>query len=150
MAENVIMNRDLDKEKPLVKHLWNHHCEISIVEMTKGENKFAKANELKDEMMKICQSDVKMINEVDTLTNIYAHPSLFNFDVFYQFSLSTQTFQNRYVDENWVLCMLEEVLSSAVREIVCERYSVFYPQSFINHFHLLLSYRIERGKKNCQ
>ena len=68
--------------------------------MKKGENKFAKANELKDEMMKICQSDVKMINEVDTLTNIHTHPSLFNFDVFYQFSLSTQTFQNRYVDEN--------------------------------------------------
>ena len=102
MVENVVKNRDLDIEKPLVKHVWNHHCEISIVEMMKGENKFAKGNELKDEMMKISQSEVKIVKEVDTITNILAHPSLYDFEIFYQFSSSTQTFQNRYVDENGV------------------------------------------------
>ena len=112
--------------------------------MKKGENKFAKANELKDEMMKISQSEVKMIKEVDTITNIHVHPSLYNFDSFYQHSSSTQPFQNRYVDENGVQCMLEEMLSIAVMEVVCERYFRIFPQSFITHFHLP-SYRIERG-----
>ena len=90
--------------------------------MMKGENKFAKGNELKDEMMKISQSEVKIVKEVDTITNILAHPSLYDFEIFYQFSSSTQTFQNRYVDENGVQCMLEEVLSIAAMEAVCERY----------------------------
>ena len=90
--------------------------------MMKGENKFAKGNELKDEMMKISQSEVKIVKEVDTITNIHAHPSLYDFEIFYQFSSSIQTFQNRYVDENRVQCMLEEVLSIAAMEAVCERY----------------------------
>ena len=63
--------------------------------MKKGESKLAKAKELKDEMMKISQSEVKMIKEVDTITNNHAHPSLYDFDIFYQFSSSTQTFQHR-------------------------------------------------------
>ena len=102
MVENKVKKRDLDIEKPLVKYIWDHHCEISIVEMKKGGNKFAKANELKDEMMKISQSEVKMIEEVDTITNNHTRPSLYDFDIFYQFSSSTQTFQNRYFDENGV------------------------------------------------
>ena len=90
--------------------------------MKKGENKLAKAKELKDEMMKISQSEVKIIKEVDTITNIRADSSLYDFDICYQLSSSTQTFQNRYVDENGVQCMLEEVLSIAATEAVCERY----------------------------
>ena len=90
--------------------------------MKKGESKLAKAKELKDEMMKINQSEVKIIREVDTITNIRADSSLYDFDICYQLSSSTQTFQNRYVDENGVQCMLEEVLSIAATEAVCERY----------------------------
>ena len=90
--------------------------------MKKGESKLAKAKELKDEMMKISQSEVKIIREVDTITNIRADLSLYDFDICYQLSSSTQTFQNRYVDENGVQCMLEEVLSIAATEAVCERY----------------------------
>ena len=89
----------------------------------------AKAKELKDEMMKvidemmkISQSEVKIIKEVDTITSIRADSSLYDFDICYQLSSSTQTFQNRYVDENGVQCMLEEVLSIAATEAVCERY----------------------------
>ena len=73
-------------------------------------------------MMKINQSEVKIIKEVDTITNIRADSSLYDFDICYQLSSSTQTFQNRYVDENGVQCMLEEVLSIAATEAVCERY----------------------------
>ena len=90
--------------------------------MKKGESKLAKAKELKDEMMKISQSEVKIIKEVDTITNIRADSSLYDFGICYQLSSSTQTFQNRYVDENGVQCMLEEVLSIAATEAVCERY----------------------------
>ena len=90
--------------------------------MKKGESKLAKAKELKDEMMKISQSEVKIIKEVDTITSIRADSSLYDFDICYQLSSSTQTFQNRYVDENGVQCMLEEVLSIAATEAVCERY----------------------------
>ena len=90
--------------------------------MKKGESKLAKAKELKDEMMKISQSEVKTIKEVDTITNIRADSSLYDFDICYQLSSSIQTFQNRYVDENGVQCMLEEVLSIAATEAVCERY----------------------------
>ena len=119
--------------------------------MKKGGNKFAKANELKDEMMKISQNEVKMIKEVDTITNIHAHPSLYDFDVFYQFSSSTQPFQNRYVDENGVQCMLEEVLSIAVMEVVCERYFRIFPT--IVHHSLscssILSNRKRRSKELC-
>ena len=90
--------------------------------MKKGESKLAKAKELKDEMMKISQSEVKIIREVDTITNIRADSSLYDFDICYQLSSSTQTFQNRYVDENGIQCMLEEVSSIAATEAVCERY----------------------------
>ena len=90
--------------------------------MKKGESKLTKAKELKDEMMKISQSEVKIIKEVDTITSIRADSSLYDFDICYQLSSSTQTFQNRYVDENGVQCMLEEVLSIAATEAVCERY----------------------------
>ena len=90
--------------------------------MKKGESKLTKAKELKDEMMKISQSEVKTIKEVDTITSIRADSSLYDFDICYQLSSSTQTFQNRYVDENGVQCMLEEVLSIAATEAVCERY----------------------------
>ena len=97
--------------------------------MKKGENKLAKAKELKeemmkviDEMMKISQNEVTIIKEVDTITNVRAHPSLYDFDIFYQLSSSTQTYQDRYDDENGVQCMLEEVLSIAATEAVCERY----------------------------
>ena len=98
--------------------------------MKSEENKFAKANGLKDEMMKISQSEVKMIKEVDTITNIHVYPSLYDFDIFYQFSSLTQPFQNLYVDENGVQCMLEEVLSIAVMEALCERYfRIFHNRS---------------------
>ena len=40
--------------------------------MKKGESKLAKAKELKDEMMKISQSEVKIIREVDTIASIRA------------------------------------------------------------------------------
>ena len=59
--------------------------------MKKGESKLAKAKELKDEMMKISQSEVKIIREVDTITNIRADSSLYDFDICYQLSSSTQT-----------------------------------------------------------
>ena len=90
--------------------------------MKKEESKLAKAKELKEEMMKISQSEVKIIKEVDTIASIRADSSLYDFDICYQLSSSTQTFQNRYVDENGVQCMLEEVLSIAATEAVCERY----------------------------
>ena len=119
--------------------------------MKKGENKFAKANELKDEMMKICQSDVKMIKEVDILTNIHAHPSLYDFDVIHQFSSSTQSFQNRYVDENGVQCMLEDELYIAVLEVVFERYFRIF-STFVHHSlssSSILSNRKRRSKEIC-
>ena len=110
-------------------------------------------------MMKISQSEVKMIKEIDTITNIHAHPSLYDFVIFYQFSSSIQTFQNRYVDENGVQYMLEEVFSIAVMEAVCERY--FRICSTIVHHSLscssILSNRkgdqknlLKRGNENCQ
>ena len=117
--------------------------------MKKGENKFAKGNKLRDKMMKISQSEVKIIKEVDTITSIRADSSLYDFDICYQLSSSTQTFQNRYVDENGVQCMLEEVLSSAVMEAVYKRYFRFF--STIVHHSLssssILSNRKRRSKE---
>ena len=90
--------------------------------MRKGESKLEKAKELKDEMMKISQSEEKIIKQVDEIKNIRVDPSLYNFDIFYQLSSPTQLYDNRYVDENGVQRMLEEVLSIAATEAVCERY----------------------------
>ena len=117
----------------------------------KGENKFAKGNELKDEMMKISQSEVKMIKEVNTITNIHVHPSLYDFEIFYQLSSSIQTFQNRYVDENGVQCMLEEVLSIAVMETVCERYFRIFPTIVYHSLSCssILLNRKRRSKEIC-
>ena len=75
-----------------------------------------------DEMMKISQSEEKIIKQVDEIKNIRVDPSLYNFDIFYQLSSPTQLYDNRYVDENGVQRMLEEVLSIAATEAVCERY----------------------------
>ena len=92
-----------------------------------------------------------MIEEVNIITDILAHPSLYDFDIFYQFSSSTQTFQNRYFDENGVQCMLEEVLSIALMEVVCERYVRIFPT--IVHHSLscssILSNRKRRSKEIC-
>ena len=99
-------------------------------------------------MMKISQSEVKMIKEIDTITNIHAHPSLYDFVIFYQFSSSIQTFQNRYVDENGVQYMLEEVFSIAVMEAVCERY--FRICSTIVHHSLSCSSILSNRKRKSK
>ena len=70
--------------------------------MRKGESKLEKAKELKDEMMKISQSEEKIIKQVDEIKNIRVDPSLYNFDIFYQLSLPTQVYDNRYADENGI------------------------------------------------
>ena len=49
--------------------------------------------------MKISQSEEKIIKQVDEIKNIRVDPSLYNFDIFYQLSLPTQIYDNRYVDE---------------------------------------------------
>ena len=63
--------------------------------MRKGESKLEKAKELKDEMMKISQSEEKIIKQVDEIKNIRVDPSLYNFDIFYQLSSPTQVYDSR-------------------------------------------------------
>ena len=70
--------------------------------MRKGESKLEKAKELKDEMMKISESEEKIIKQVDEIKNICVDLSLYNFDIFYKLSLPTQIYDNRYVDENGI------------------------------------------------
>ena len=64
--------------------------------MRKGESKLEKAKELKDEMMKVSQREKKIIKQVDEIKNIRVDPSLYNFGIFYQLSLPTQIYDNRY------------------------------------------------------
>ena len=55
-----------------------------------------KSKELKEEMMKISQSEEKIIKQVDEIKNIHVNLSLYNFDIFYQLSSPTQVYDNRY------------------------------------------------------
>ena len=53
-------------------------------------------------MMKISQSEEKIIKQVDEVKNICVDLFLYNFDIFYQLSLPTQVYDNRYADENGI------------------------------------------------
>ena len=53
-------------------------------------------------MIKISQSEEKIIKQVDEVKNIRVDLSLYNFDIFYQLSLPTQVYYNRYADENGI------------------------------------------------
>ena len=73
-------------------------------------------------MKSVCEKMKIEGNEVDKIKEMKVSELLYDFDTFYFASASSQVYADRFSDVNGLQRLLEDVLSIAATEAICERF----------------------------
>ena len=80
-----------------------------------------------EKMNKLCEKMIIEENQGDEIKEMKVNELLYDFDAFYFASASSQVYAGWFSDVNGMQRLLEDVLSIAVTEAICER---FFPHMF--------------------
>ena len=75
-----------------------------------------------EKMNKLCEKIIIEENQGDEIKEMKVNELLYDFDAFYFASASSQVYTDRFSDMNGLQRLLEDVLSIAATEAICERF----------------------------
>lgn len=75
-----------------------------------------------EKMNKLCEKMIIEENQGDEIKEMKVNELLYDFDAFYFASASSQVYAGRFSDVNGMQRLLEDVLSIAATEAICERF----------------------------